>query len=163
MAAPVEHRTPVDSAFSPLGRRGVDTSSPVPPSRQADRTTWRPVRGLSTAGLRISVTYPRRDVVLIALAGELDLSTAARVQAILEPRVRSTVEKVVLDLSQLNFLAVAGLGLLSHSRARAEAAGTDLRVVVATREVARPMRMTGLDDALACYPTVAAAMDCPEG
>ncbi|WP_162829964.1 STAS domain-containing protein [Amycolatopsis palatopharyngis] len=163
MAAPVEHRTNIDSVFSPVGGRGADTSSAVPPQRQPDRTTRRLVRGLSTAGLRISVTYPRRDVVLIALVGELDLSTLTRVQAILDPRLRSTVDKVVLDLSQLTFLAVAGLGLLSRARSRAVAAGTDLRVVVATREVARPLRMTGLDEVLTCYPTVAAAMDCPEG
>lgn len=98
--------------------------------------------------------------MLIALAGELDLSTVGRVQDILETRIRSTVGRVVLDLSHLTFLGVAGLGLLHSARHRAAVADTDLRLVAVTREVTRPLRLTGLDRLLACYPTAAAALEC---
>jgi anti-sigma B factor antagonist len=105
------------------------------------------------------VSYPRRNLALIALGGELDLCTVERLRDVLDPRLDTVVDTVVLDLSQLTFLAVTGLDLLCRSRARAVAAGIDLRVVVAGREVARPLRITGLDRLLTCYPTVAMAVD----
>lgn len=166
MTTPVEiHPTSTtDSApATELGRSGTDDSAAGVLRRvAATRSSRGYVRTHGThaiSGLSIRVSYPRRNLALISLAGELDLCTVERLRDVLAPRLDAVVDTVVLDLTQLTFLAVTGLDLLCRARARAVAAGIDLRVVVAGREVARPLRITGLDRLLTCYPTVAAAVD----
>lgn len=105
------------------------------------------------------MSYPRRNLVLIALVGEVDLCTVEHLKGVLAPRLDAVVDTVVLDLTQVSFLVVTGLDLLCRSQARATATGIDLRIVVTGREVVRPLRITGLDRLLTCYPTVASAVD----
>lgn len=74
--------------------------------------------------LRIDVARAGAGVVHVAVAGELDGSTAPRLAAALDAELdadRPTV--VALDLGGLSFCSVAGLAVLLRARERAAAAG----------------------------------------
>jgi anti-sigma B factor antagonist len=88
------------------------------------------------------------DVVRLALQGELDISSASRVEreiALLEdtaPRV------LVLDLRGLDFMDSTGLRIVVSANARAEASGRRFVVVRGPEPVHRIFRITRLEERL---------------
>lgn len=54
--------------------------------------------------LALQVWRPTSTAVLVHVAGDLDASSAPRLHELLAPRLASTVETLVLDLSALEFL-----------------------------------------------------------
>jgi anti-sigma B factor antagonist len=88
------------------------------------------------------------DVVRLALQGELDISSASRVEreiALLEdtsPRV------LVLDLRGLDFMDSTGLRIVVSANARAEAASRRFVVVRGPEPVHRIFRITRLEERL---------------
>lgn len=95
---------------------------------------------------------------MVHVAGELDSHTAPRLHELLATRLKSTVGAVVLDLSGLHFLGVAGLELISHAHCRARGRGIDLRLVGGPVCVRRGLRAAGLADELAPHDDVGAAL-----
>lgn len=86
------------------------------------------------------------DVVIVALAGELDASNVASARRVLgEVAVDGADEMLVVDLSALEFIDSSGIALLVEL-AHADADGTRLRVVPSEAPaVTRIMRLTGVD------------------
>src|SRR3954462_155722 len=81
--------------------------------------------------------------LLVALAGELDLTTAPELEeTLLNANPSSLLE---LTLSSLDFIASSGLRLLLSERDRAGRTGAELRVVGARGAVARVFAISGLD------------------
>jgi anti-sigma B factor antagonist len=114
-----------------------------------------PVGGL------LSVTSRRQgDAVIVAAAGEIDLATAPRLGA----AVRDSLAvpgpgPVVVDLTDVTFLASAGLGVLVDAHASAAVRREPLRVVVDhNRPELRPIQLVGLDEVLAQYNAVTDAL-----
>ncbi|WP_329062517.1 STAS domain-containing protein [Amycolatopsis sp. NBC_01480] len=70
--------------------------------------------------LRLHVRRPAPGTAVIEVAGELDLNTAPRLAEVVEPRIRSMVGVVIIDLGRTTFLAVSGLRTLHrlHTLAR---------------------------------------------
>jgi anti-sigma B factor antagonist len=91
--------------------------------------------------------------VVLAVRGEVDLSTGGRLLEAGSAALREAVGRpVVLDLSDVNFLSSSGLGLLVALHDEGRDLGTPLRVVVdETRPVIRPIRTMGLDEVLSLY------------
>ncbi|MEV6639143.1 STAS domain-containing protein [Amycolatopsis sp. NPDC051371] len=104
--------------------------------------------------LRVIRTRGEPGVVVLALSGELDAGTTpklaqATAQVLAgEPRP----EVLVLDLSELTFLSVAGV---RQVRATHDSTGADrLRVVTGERPVVRDfLHATGFEAVLDCYRT----------
>ena len=86
------------------------------------------------------------DVVRVALAGELDMSTAPSV----EKRLIELEEggeaagDVVLDLRDVRFIDSTGLSLLINAHSRAEKAGRRVSIVPGTGPSRRILETTGL-------------------
>jgi len=91
--------------------------------------------------------------VVLAVRGEVDLSTGGRLLEAGSAALREAVGRpVVLDLSGVNFLSSSGLGLLVALHDEGRDIGSPLRVVVdETRPVIRPIRTMGLDEVLSLY------------
>lgn len=85
------------------------------------------------------------DVHRVRLRGELDIASAADVEARLVEIAGSTVE---LDLSQLQFIDARGMAALVSARRRIADAGSDLRIVGATGSVRRVLSLVNLDGIL---------------
>jgi anti-anti-sigma factor len=85
------------------------------------------------------------DVLLLSLAGEIDLSNAA----MLEDTAYAMVGRestVLLDLGAVEYMDSAGLGLIQRLYSRIAEAGAELRVVARPGSAAADLlRFTGID------------------
>lgn len=108
--------------------------------------------------LQVQLSRPTTSCVLIQVRGELDAAGAAHLHERLASRLSSTAETLVLDVSQLTFIGVAGLELLSHTRQRAEHCGIELRLVTGPRCLTRALIAAGMTETFACYPTLEHAL-----
>jgi len=88
--------------------------------------------------------------------GDVDLVTAPRLQSAFDHLLRHDQSVLVVDLDGVTFLGSVGLSMLL--KAHAMAGPGRLRVVAATRASRRAIEVTALDQVLAMFPTVRAAL-----
>ncbi|MFI9011045.1 STAS domain-containing protein [Actinosynnema sp. NPDC053489] len=88
------------------------------------------------------------DTLVIHLAGDVDLATAAPLRAAVRRAFAEATTAVVLDLADITFFGAEGLALLVESRELADAAGLRVAVVAPGRRVLMPIRATGVDRVL---------------
>lgn len=94
------------------------------------------------------VSHPNPGTVVLEVDGEIDTLTAPRLEADLVSALDAAQAEhtsVIVDLTNVTFLASSGLAVLIYGARRASASGRRLHVVAATRSVARPMTVTGAD------------------
>src|SRR5215213_8165935 len=84
----------------------------------------------------------------VALRGELDISTATKLEEDLERIEAGGPPLLVIDLSGLDFMDSTGLRLLIGADARARAQGRRLVLVQGNDMVQRVLRLTRLDERL---------------
>ena len=101
--------------------------------------------------LRISVLTPTPTTTVVLFAGELDLATAPLLDARLAQAAHGLL---VVDLTEVSFMGVAGITVLVRHQARA----ARFRVVADTRPVLRLFQLLGLVAAFDIHPTVADAL-----
>jgi anti-sigma B factor antagonist len=107
-------------------------------------------KGADRELLAIEIEPPRNGLTVVALAGELDLSTVPR----LEGRLLSEAKgqgTVVVDLTRLTFIDSSGIRLLiqAHQAADGRAA---LRTVVADgSQVERVFAVAGIEEVLPVF------------
>ncbi|SFW80695.1 STAS domain-containing protein [Amycolatopsis australiensis] len=96
--------------------------------------------------LRLRTAWPAPHAVLITARGDLDTATAADLATLLSDRLWAAPERLVVDLSEVDFLGVAGVRVLLHAALQAEQKGTALLVVTGRSPfVRRALRVTGAD------------------
>ncbi|HJQ47393.1 MAG TPA: STAS domain-containing protein [Amycolatopsis sp.] len=99
--------------------------------------------------LRLTVTRPDRDTAVLAVAGELDASTAPRLSEVVMARLRGTLHSLVVDLSKVDFLAAAGISVLVRANLLARHRGVALKIATGgNRHVSRALAITGMTDHL---------------
>ncbi|MEV6876690.1 STAS domain-containing protein [Amycolatopsis sp. NPDC051128] len=107
--------------------------------------------------LRVTAHHPG-DAVLLAVSGEVDLLSAPVLEAEVAAALAATPKLLVIDLTEVSFLASIGITALLNAR-RAAGAGTGVRVVAPEDGVvARTLRLTGLHETLAVVATRADAL-----
>jgi anti-sigma B factor antagonist len=121
----------------------------------------RSTRRYDPAQMRLSAPFEvtleeRGEVVHVILRGELDISTATRLEESLERIEADQPELVVIDLSGLEFMDSTGLRLLISADQRARDAGRRLVLVQGNDMVQRVLRLTRLDERLEIVPDRAA-------
>ncbi|WP_243794297.1 STAS domain-containing protein [Saccharopolyspora gloriosae] len=104
------------------------------------------------------MSYPTSTSVAVHLAGDLDTETTPRLRELLAPRLASMAESVILDLSGLRFLGVAGLQLLAHVHRRAASRGMMIYIVDGPTCVDRALRAAGSGETVPTYSSVTAAV-----
>jgi anti-sigma B factor antagonist len=90
----------------------------------------------------------RGDAVHVVMSGELDISTAQRLEEDLKRVEADKPATTVLDLQQLSFMDSTGLRLLIMADSRARAEDRRLVIVQGNEMVQRVMRLTRLDERL---------------
>ncbi len=111
----------------------------------------------------IDVSTTHRDgAVIVAVRGDIDLVTASTFAREVFAALDGHPALLVVDLTAVDFLASIGLGTLVDVRT---AAPPEVRVVVVADGPAtsRPIQITGVDDAVPLYATVADALRAAEG
>jgi len=109
-------------------------------------------------GATVDMITVDTDVVVVHVAGAVDMVTAPVVKAELTRAVLGDTTAVVVDLNSVSFLACAGLQVLVETRDMARACQVVLRLAVRGRVVLRPMELTGLLDAFLVHPSVSDAL-----
>ncbi|HEX5926320.1 MAG TPA: STAS domain-containing protein [Baekduia sp.] len=94
---------------------------------------------------------------IVRLAGELDLATAPELTEVLHG-LESSCERVILDLSGLEFIDSTGLRLAVAEHGRASADGFEFVIAGAAGAVLKILRLTGLDVTLPLAPDVASVL-----
>ena len=88
------------------------------------------------------------DAVVIHLAGEMDLSTAAELRRLLEVVETDTAATIVLDMSEVSFIDAHSIGVILHAWTAAEVRGQVLQVDRLRGLPARVVRLLGLESTL---------------
>lgn len=102
--------------------------------------------------LRVTAHHSGGAVVL-AVAGEIDLLSAPVLGEAVTTALADAPELLVVDLSEVSFLASIGITVLLEAR-REAGAGTRVRVVAPEASVVnRTLSLTGLHEALAVATT----------
>jgi anti-anti-sigma factor len=97
--------------------------------------------------LEVTVTRDA-DRHTVALAGELDISTAARAEAALAEAESGSARMIVLDLSGLTFMDSTGVRLALAATARSREDSDRLRFVRGGPAVQRVFELSGVADTL---------------
>ena len=94
------------------------------------------------ARLRITTHRPRSGVVCVALSGDLDMSSAYRLDEELRSIEHTGPDTVVVDLRELVFMDSAGLSRLLAAHKRARRGGWRFGLTRGPAAVERMLRMT---------------------
>jgi anti-sigma B factor antagonist len=110
------------------------------------------------------VVHAQGQALVVTVTGEIDLFTVDRLRAAVAAgfdELRDG-EILVIDLTEVTFLASQGLQALVDVTQAAQRRREPLRIVVDhNRPVIRPIEVTGLDEVLALFDTVEDALDSP--
>lgn len=106
----------------------------------------------------VRTSHYRADLIVLASSGELDLLTAPVLDRAL-CAAEGEASRVVVDLSEVGFLAVAGARVLQHAAQRAERASCRcLGIVAGNRQQERVLEVTGLGGTPPTYRCLADAL-----
>lgn len=97
------------------------------------------------------------DALVLRVAGALDLVLAPKVRQLVDRAQRLAPSVLVIDLTEVDFLASAGMAELV--RAHRLSTSMAVRVVATGRITLRPLELTRLTDELVIVPTLEAALD----
>jgi anti-sigma B factor antagonist len=92
------------------------------------------------------------------LSGSLDIATSPTVRAALTDASERGNHRLVVDLTNVEFLDSTGLGALIGAQRRAKEVDGDVRLVVKEGQILRLLRITGLLKVFNVYPTLTAAL-----
>jgi anti-sigma B factor antagonist len=117
------------------------------------------VEGDTTEPLReppVRGTERRGETVVVRLGGELDLYNAEEVRAALAQAIDSGTERIVVDMSEVEFVDSTALGVLIETRSRI---GRDGLLLAAPQpETRRTLQVSGLDRHLPVHDSVDEAL-----
>jgi anti-sigma B factor antagonist len=106
------------------------------------RSKHMPIFGYSVAG---------DDPVVVAIRGELDVSTAPDLSAVLEDLTLFN-RSIALDLGAVEYIDSTALHVLEKTRAAVEEAGGSVQVSSASDRVRRVFELSGMDQVLPLPP-----------
>lgn len=98
------------------------------------------------------------DATVVHAVGELDLHTAPMLQTELEQAIAAGANLLVADLSQVDFMDSTGLSVIVATVAALRELQGELRVVSATDRISKVFTLTGVDQQVGMFSSVAEAL-----
>lgn len=95
----------------------------------------------------------RNGVTVVSIGGEIDLSTAEAFEAAIARALAEEPPVLVIELSQVQFMASAGLRILVATQEKVSKSA-QVAVVAGSPATSRPIELTGLDKVFSLYPTL---------
>jgi len=95
---------------------------------------------------------------VVAVTGVVDMLTSPQLETAINTALDEKPAGVVIDFTEVEFLASAGMGVLvaAHDKAGSEVA---ISVVADGPATSRPLKLVGIADIVAMYPTLDAALE----
>jgi anti-sigma B factor antagonist len=100
-------------------------------------------------GLLTIHSEPQDDARFVSLHGALDLANAKALEAEFIRIEATSVSRIVLDLSELDFIDSTGLTMIVKADRRAKNDGQVLRLLRPSGQVGQALAVSGLDELLA--------------
>lgn len=91
--------------------------------------------------------------VVVAVSGVLDMLTSPQLQATISSAISKNPGAVIVDLSDVDFLASAGMGVLVAARDQADGK-VGFGVVASGPATSRPLKLVGLAEVIGLYRTL---------
>ena len=102
-------------------------------------------------------------VVVVTPTGRLNMTAARMLREELHALVESGGNRVVVDLSGVEFIDSSGLGALLSGLKAARQAGGDLRIAAPNRQAITVLELTNLNRVLRVQPSPEGAFDDGDG
>ncbi|MGB8907948.1 MAG: STAS domain-containing protein [Candidatus Cybelea sp.] len=99
------------------------------------------------------------ETLIFKLRGSLDLATAPTIRAALGEATEKGSQRLIVDLTQLEFLDSTGLGVLIGAHRRAAERGGSFRLIVKDGPISRLLNITGLIGVFAVFHSLADAQN----
>jgi anti-anti-sigma factor len=145
-------------ALAAAGRAAADVSAAD--SRGTGERTMSHQTGAIEPGARIRIESQRYgESWVVTVVGDVDLHSAPELRDRLTILGDTGAKRVVVDLSECEFLDSMALGVLLGAKKRMARHGHDLHVVVTSPDVRRIFEITMLDRVLDLHTTRAEALD----
>jgi anti-sigma B factor antagonist len=106
--------------------------------------------------------HPHENIVVVTLAGHLDVDNAAELQTTLDDLLRRRITRIVVDLSGLEFCDSMGLSALIIGHTACAAQGGWLRLAAPNPFLVRVLDVVGLLGRLPVYRSLPAALSADE-
>ncbi|ORA22525.1 STAS domain-containing protein [Mycobacterium aquaticum] len=119
-----------------------------------------PTEGPSSTAPAVSCAVEERrdgDISVVAVSGTVDMLTAPRLEEAIRTATKSSPSAVVVDLSGVDFLASAGMGVLVASHNALQPA-MRFAVVADGPATSRPLKLVGIDDVVELFATLDEAL-----
>lgn len=100
----------------------------------------------------------RQDAVVLLVSGEIDLSTAPRLEEAFNLALTNGPKTLIVDLTNVTFFSSAGITPLIATQ-EATRDRTKFRIVVANTAVFRSLKLTAVDHELSIFATLADALE----
>jgi anti-anti-sigma factor len=108
------------------------------------------------AGVPLSLDVSARDsTTVVALSGEIDISTIARLRRTLQDLVDDAPVALAVDMSGVGFMDSSGVAVLVATHRRASQRGVAFTLVRPTTIVAKVLALTGVDQLIPVEPAPA--------
>ena len=109
-------------------------------------------------GFRLSSRPVDPDILLVAIAGDLDVLTVAQTTTFLAQAAALTPRHLILDMSEVTFLTSAGIALLMAASENGTYGRLHLIGVLDNRSVQRPLALVGMLDLFDIAPDLDALL-----
>jgi len=96
----------------------------------------------------------RGDVVVISVAGELDMATAPLLQTPIDELLAQGQHRLIFDLAEVSFCDSTGLSVFVRAKNNCDGADGEVRLAAPQRGVLRILEVSGLVEVLPTYPSV---------
>jgi anti-sigma B factor antagonist len=103
-----------------------------------------------------TVAY-QNGIAVLKVGGDVDLATVSALETAIEEALGSGPTGLVIDLTEVGFLASAGLQALVATHNSVGESG-HFAVVANSAATSRPIQLTGLDQIFQLYPTLDEAL-----
>ncbi|XVQ11597.1 STAS domain-containing protein [Spirillospora sp. CA-255316] len=131
------------------------TVMPTPAATAATAADWyagysgfTSVRRSQTAAKAEMPTHGRPGHTIVALHGELDIASAPALREHLLGTLQHSARLLILDLGEVSFCDATGLAVLIGLQRRATGLGVTLQLANVRPQVAKLLRITGLNRSL---------------
>lgn len=107
----------------------------------------------------MEISYEQKiDVAVVSVSGSIDAFTASELTDYLHNKIDSGHYKVVVDLSEVDFMSSAGLRSILMALKETRRNDGDLRLAGAQAGVEKVLRMSGFNMILKSLPTLEEAL-----
>lgn len=111
--------------------------------------------------LTLTAAWPRPDICVVHVAGELDMATVPELADYLREQTASCPADLVLDMTEVSLLSALGVALIMSARANELDIHGRLRLlgVAENRGVRRVLALTGVMAVLDVHDSLASLLD----